>query len=241
MDFNFHSTSHASSEENNMIKKPELIIDIGMKFATEKSKRKTHYGRYICKCGVIFDAIIHDVNSGKTKSCGCHNMDSLIKRNIKHGKRYTRLYSKWLSIKNRCNIQSNKSFMYYGGIGIKICDEWSNDFMSFYNWAISNGYIDGLEIDRINNDGNYDPSNCRFVNNCTNKQNTKLIKSTNKSGYRGVCFKNRDRKYIASISVNGEKKYIGSFNDPIAAAIAYDTFVIVYGLNHTQNFNGDKK
>jgi hypothetical protein len=72
----------------------------------------------------------------------------------------------------RCIRPATNSFSRYGGRGISICDEWRNDFVSFYSWAISHGWSDGLQIDRINNDGNYEPSNCRFVTNKENCRNT---------------------------------------------------------------------
>lgn len=80
---------------------------------------------------------------------------------VKHGKKNTRLYRIWLQMKNRCfNIRTNR-YKDYGGRGITVCDEWKNDFTKFYDWSILNGYQENLTIDRINNDGNYEPSNCR--------------------------------------------------------------------------------
>lgn len=80
-----------------------------------------------------------------------------------HGKRRTRLYSTWTGMKTRCTNKNCAKYKNYGGRGIKICDEWLNNFQSFYDWAMENGYRDDLSIDRINNDGNYEPSNCRWI------------------------------------------------------------------------------
>lgn len=81
-----------------------------------------------------------------------------------HGMRNTRLYNIWINMKSRCHNKNNKFYNRYGGRGIIICDEWKNSFINFYNWSIENGYMKNLTIDRINNDGNYEPNNCKWSN-----------------------------------------------------------------------------
>lgn len=93
-------------------------------------------------------------------------------KNLPH---VSRLYSIYGGMKARCNNEGNPSYGDYGGRGIKVCKEWLDDFMNFYNWAINNGYSDDLSIDRINNDGGYSPDNCRWataIEHVNNRRNT---------------------------------------------------------------------
>lgn len=82
---------------------------------------------------------------------------------IKHGKSNTPLYRIWLQMRFRCSTPSCDSYKNYGGRGICVCAEWEGDFENFHKWAINNGYAQGLTLDRTDNDGNYEPSNCRWV------------------------------------------------------------------------------
>jgi hypothetical protein len=114
----------------------------------------------VCDCGNKYIGVLSAIKSGNTKSCGC--LHDLGNRKT-HGMRKSKLYTTWANIKQRCTNEKKPDFIYYGGKGVKICSEWENDFSSFYNWAISNGWKDGLQIDRINNEGNYCPENCQCI------------------------------------------------------------------------------
>ncbi|EQK46950.1 hypothetical protein LPC27_03930 [Paraclostridium bifermentans] len=103
------------------------------------------------------------------------------KYNTKHGyagNNRCRLYNTWLNIKQRCNNPKNPRYKNYGGRGIEVCEEWANNFISFKNWAIKNNYNDNLTIDRVDVNGNYEPSNCRWISNKTqqnNRTNNRII------------------------------------------------------------------
>lgn len=136
----------------------------------------------ICDCGNTCNILGERLSSGNTKSCGCLKPKKC--GNYKHGKKYTRLYNIWQGMKGRCCNSNHTSYMYYGGKGIKIFGEWINDFQTFHDWAISAGYNDSLTIDRINSDGNYEPSNCRWVSmadQANNTSNNRLITANGKT------------------------------------------------------------
>lgn len=98
--------------------------------------------------------------------------------NYKHGLYDHRIYKIWVKMRGRCSNPSYNEYKHYGARGIRVCEEWNDDFMKFYNWSMLNGYSDRLTIDRIDNDGNYEPSNCRWVTQkqqCNNYSRNHLI------------------------------------------------------------------
>lgn len=118
----------------------------------------------VCECG-NHKNIREDSLKKYTKSCGCQIQAKAKEkgRGVTHGKSHTRLYSIWAGMKARCYNPHDTGYKYYGGRGIKVCAEWFDGFEAFYEWAMQNGYTDDLTLDRIEVNGNYEPSNCRWT------------------------------------------------------------------------------
>lgn len=119
-----------------------------------------------CDCGNTLDIRMPSLVIGRTKSCGCSKGEFIRKTNTKHGLKYTRPYSILSGMKRRCYKNNFDDFKHYGGRGITVCEQWTNKkygYLNFYIWAMNNGYKDNLSIDRINNDGNYEPDNCKWA------------------------------------------------------------------------------
>ncbi len=212
--------------------KPILIEDLGMMYATENSKNKARFGIYKCGfCGTNFKANIYDINRRHNKSCGCIKSQRIREANIKHNiwSINKRLYMIFTSIKARVLNPKHTNYKDYGGRGITICEEWKNDFMSFYTWAMSNGYSDELSIDRIDNDGNYCPENCRWTTQTIQTRNKRIYKN-NKSGYKGVCLVKKTNKYKSYINVDKKGVHLGSFPTAVEGAVAYNNYIIENNL-----------
>ena len=132
-----------------------------------------------CECGNMTTVSGNSLTQNHTKSCGCLQRESAsilaAKYKTKHGLHNTRLYTIWKGMTKRCRDSNAKSFKNYGGRGITVCEEWRTDFQAFYDWSIQNGYRNDLSIDRIDVNGNYEPSNCRWA---TRKEQSDNKRST---------------------------------------------------------------
>lgn len=161
----------------------------GKLIVIKKEKPKNKHTMWLCKCDCGKEKIVgaSELKRGTTKSCGCYNLQKLHERR-KHNMCNTRLYKIWSCMKYRCYGEKYKQKCYYKDKNIKVCDEWK-DFNNFYKWA-KDKYFDGSSIDRIDVNGNYEPSNCRFVD--------KYIQANNKTNN-------------IIIEYNGEKKTLAQW------------------------------
>lgn len=132
-------------------------------------RKGQNFWRFRCDCGREKEVRRCHVTGGRTASCGCA-MGSFT-----HGLAHTRVWQTWKSMKQRCNNPNGVAFHRYGGRGITYCSEWEL-FEPFLQWALAAGYADDLELDRIDNDGNYTPENCQFISHRENSQKTGSVR-----------------------------------------------------------------
>lgn len=148
-------------------------------YYTDKSGRRYVMWKCQCDCGNITSVRTGSLNCGETKSCGCYAKSIKKENSVKTNKKVRRLYTIWLGMKQRCYRKDCKAYKWYGERGIIVCDEWVHDFRCFEKWAYDNGYKEGLSIERKDPNGNYEPSNCEWIElsaQQNNKRNTVRIK-----------------------------------------------------------------
>jgi hypothetical protein len=194
-----------------------------MPYVNPKTNVQSKKALFKCgKCGNLFTALLSNVKKGNTMSCGCY----FTQLHIKHGLYGTRTYRIWNAMIQRCENEENPGYENYGGRGISVFPEWRNDFQLFHSYisTLPNYNIKGYIIDRINNDGNYEPGNVRWSTYRTSNLNKRIPKH-NTSGFIGVSFCKKDNAFVAHITVNKKVIYIKESKNPEIAAKARDQYI----------------
>lgn len=168
-----------------------------------------------CNCGNTTVVIGDNLKTGATTSCGCYRKEVEVIASVTHGLtssngKKNRLYSIWSDMRKRCNNKNNKEFHNYGGRGIKVSDEWERNYLKFHEWAIDNGYSDDLTLDRIEVNGNYESTNCKWSTWSEQGQN-KRLSPRNTSGISGVTFNKKRGLYTVRIGTGGKRIYVGDY------------------------------
>jgi len=188
--------------------------EFGQLVVIERSPEKdpTRSIRWVCRCKLCgkFKTVNGSaLRAKRMNSCECTHGEH-------HGKSFGSknfhpLYRVWGGIKARCTNPNHNGYPNYGGRGITVCDSWMFKFSTFFNWCLENGWKESLQIDRINNDGNYCSENCRFVTPRKNCLNQRLIRTSNSSGYRGISWDKERKKWVSYIQIKKKQFFLGRF------------------------------
>jgi len=223
-----------------------LVKDLGTQYATEEKKSKTRYAIFICpKCGEEFKTDVSNARLARkrpTSMCKKCSMKMNSTRGKTHGLSKSHpLYNSWSGKKQRCNNPKAPGYADYGGRGITMCAEWANSFVEFVK------YIEGLDsyaekianpdkkytLDRIDNDGNYEPGNVRWATQTVQNHNQRKSKR-NTSGYIGVSQVKVTGNWQSLFSYY-DTRHINTFLDKEHAAMQYDLWVLKYNTDRTLN------
>ncbi|MGO1759632.1 MAG: hypothetical protein ACTHY0_07965 [Mammaliicoccus vitulinus] len=176
----------------------EVIYDYFI-LSHNKESRKLSTKCIFCKNIKCIDR--YKLSRGLSGKCECllnHNMSK------------SKIYNRWKSMKSRCNNPNHSHYNHYGARGVKVCDRWATSFENFYK-DMGEPPTEKHQIDRIDNDGNYEPNNCRWVT-PTQNINNQREKQHNKTGYQNVCFKRG--RYESSFEFNKVYYHVGTFDTP---------------------------
>lgn len=188
----------------------ELVADLGTQYPKENSKFKKRFGIYKCVCGKEFKVQTDNIKSGHTKSCGCLQAKSRKESCITHGLTNHPIFDRWYAMVDRVTNPKNKAYKNYGGRGIKVCKRWLTP--QFFIDDMYPTFKEGLTIDRIDNDGDYEPSNCRWADWDTQSKNKRDIFTTNTTGSKWVTYCKSTSKYRVQVVENGKRVLDGRFN-----------------------------
>ena len=178
-----------------------------------RAGRDKHYNtRWLCRCDCGNETVVlgGNLTRGASMSCGCTRGGKPT-----HGHCGERIYTNWKQMKKRCSNPNDKYFKDYGGRGINVCKEW-DDFDQFYKWAMEHGYSDELTIDRIDNDGDYCPDNCRWA---TQKEQARNKRNNHLLTYNGETLTMVDWAEIVGIPYNTLERRINALGWSVERAL----------------------
>lgn len=204
---------------------------------TETVKYGGRMPNYICQCACgspLRSVPRQSLTKGQAKSCGCLHKEIVAAKATKHGCHTERLYKVWTAIKQRCLNPKDKAYQHYGARGVTICQEWAENYATFRAWCMNNGYQQGLTIERIEVNGNYEPGNISFIPQSEQLSNTRRSLKNRPpmdAMHRGYSYNKRQRKWVAYCrNPDGTREHLGFHSTEEEAKQAFTTYAKeIYG------------